>query len=231
MPLALVSESFFVNKSRAPDLADADRDSFHTALRSLASGVSLITIASGEELRGVTAMSVSPLSADPPTLLMCVNRAAPLYASLAIGTVFGVNILSADQQPVADRFAGLAGATEPGRTSDPDWTVTSHGAPLLIGALASFECEVEELIERRERAIVIARARRLTRRTAGPAMVQWRGRYDQLGWAEDQIARAIGVGWGYHRHDKLRTAGAEIVVADFARLHEHLEEFMQCATT
>jgi phosphoglycolate phosphatase len=44
-------------------------------------------------------------------------------------------------------------------------------------------------------------------------------------------ARAIGVGWGYHRHDKLRTAGAEIIVADFAHLREHLEDFMQCATT
>jgi phosphoglycolate phosphatase len=44
-------------------------------------------------------------------------------------------------------------------------------------------------------------------------------------------ARAIGVGWGYHRHDKLLKAGAHTIATDFASLREHLEEFMQCATT
>ena len=44
-------------------------------------------------------------------------------------------------------------------------------------------------------------------------------------------ARAIGVGWGYHRHDKLLKAGASAIVEDFASLRAALEEFFQCATT
>jgi flavin reductase (DIM6/NTAB) family NADH-FMN oxidoreductase RutF len=182
--------------SNAPlgvEMSEADRDGFHGAMRSLASAVSLVTLASGSELRGVTAMSVTPLTAEPPTLIVCLNRAAPLYSGIAPGATFGVNILAADQQPIADRYAGLAGASEPGQISDPDWTLSPGGAPLLIGALAGLECEVEELIERRDRAIVIGRVRRLARNAVGAALVQWRGRYDQLGWADDQIARAIGV--------------------------------------
>jgi flavin reductase (DIM6/NTAB) family NADH-FMN oxidoreductase RutF len=184
---------FGSNARRGIEMADADREGFHIAMRSLTSAVSLITLASGSLLRGVTAMSVTPLSAEPPTLIVCLNRAAPLYAGITMGAVFGVNILAADQQPIADRYAGVAGANEPGLLSDPDWALSPGGAPLLIGALAGFECEVEELIERRDRAIVIGRVRRLARDTIGAALVQWRGRYDQLGWADDQIARAIGV--------------------------------------
>ena len=44
-------------------------------------------------------------------------------------------------------------------------------------------------------------------------------------------AHAIGVSWGYHRHEKLLKAGANMIVADFAGLRDHLDEFMQCATT
>jgi phosphoglycolate phosphatase len=43
-------------------------------------------------------------------------------------------------------------------------------------------------------------------------------------------AHAIGVGWGYHRHDKLRKAGASAIVENFDGLRAALEEFFQCAT-
>ena len=44
-------------------------------------------------------------------------------------------------------------------------------------------------------------------------------------------AHCIGVGWGYHRHDRLLKAGAATIVQDFPALREALDEFMQCATT
>ncbi len=41
---------------------------------------------------------------------------------------------------------------------------------------------------------------------------------------------AIGVGWGYHAHDKLKKAGAAVVAEDLNALRLHLDEFMQCVT-
>jgi phosphoglycolate phosphatase len=38
-------------------------------------------------------------------------------------------------------------------------------------------------------------------------------------------AHAIGVGWGYHRHDKLIKAGASRIVPDFGALRVALKEF------
>ncbi len=49
--------------------------------------------------------------------------------------------------------------------------------------------------------------------------------------AHNAGAHAIGVGWGYHRHDRLTKAGAAAIVENFGALREHLDEFMQCATT
>jgi phosphoglycolate phosphatase len=52
-----------------------------------------------------------------------------------------------------------------------------------------------------------------------------------MAMAHSAGAHAIGVGWGYHRHDKLTKAGAATIVESFDALHECLDEFMQCATT
>ena len=130
-------------------------------MRSLASGVSLITHGAGPEMTGMTATSVTALSADPPTLIVCVNRSASLYVGLRRDATFGVNLLAADHQPIADRFAGRTGAKGRERFVDPGWVTTEYGAPLLVGALAALECEVEETIERHTHVIVIGRVKRI----------------------------------------------------------------------
>jgi Flavin reductase like domain len=95
---------------RLPDLdrktASAD---FRAAMRQLAGGVSVITAGQGDEITGMTVTSVSSLSADPPSLIVSVNRASSSWPLLQRHPFFGVNILSADQIDVAERFAGKDG--------------------------------------------------------------------------------------------------------------------------
>jgi len=63
---------------------------------------------------------------------------------------------------------------------------------LIFGPLV-FECEVDELIERRLHAIVIGRVRRVFAGSGPGALVSWRGSYDPVGWSSDEIARAVGL--------------------------------------
>ncbi len=51
-----------------------------------------------------------------------------------------------------------------------------------------------------------------------------------MAMAHSAGAHAIGVGWGYHRHDKLKKAGAAHIVSDFSALRDVLDEFRQCVT-
>ena len=87
------------------DLADG----FRLAMRQLVSGVCLITHGRGEARVGMTATSVSSLSMDPPTLIVCVNKSASLYARLRRGDAFGVSVLGAQHAEFADRFAARTG--------------------------------------------------------------------------------------------------------------------------
>jgi flavin reductase (DIM6/NTAB) family NADH-FMN oxidoreductase RutF len=168
-------------------------DSFRLAMRQLASGVSIITRGEGTARIGFTATSVSPLSADPPTLVVCLDRASTVYPGLAIGERFGLSVLAAGQAEFADCFAGRSGLKDAGRFEEGRWLTTPGGASVLAEAAAIFECDVEDVIERHTHAIVIGRVRLAAAGAPGGALVRWRGGYDQIGWSAEEISRAIGL--------------------------------------
>ena len=162
-------------------------------MRHLPSGVSVVTIGEGDERTGMTATSVSSLSVEPPTMLVSVNRASSSYAALARSGAFGVNVLGSEHQDVADRFAGRGGEQGSERYAARRWVTLNSGVWLLSDAVAAFDCEIEEIIERHTHAIVIGRVRALFVSGGSSALVYWRGGYDQLGWSVEEVSRAVGL--------------------------------------
>ncbi len=105
----------------------------------------------------MTVTSVSSLSVDPPALIVSINRDASSWPLVKRYGFFGVNILTSDQLDIAERFTGKGGLKGADRFAGADWTTRASGVPLLVGALAAIDCEVEEVVERHSHAIVIGR--------------------------------------------------------------------------
>ena len=163
---------------------------FRSAMRHLAGGVSVITVGQAGDITGMTVTSVSSLSVDPPTLIVSINREASSWPLLERNGFFGVNILNADQVDVAERFAGKGGLKGAARCAGAQWFTGASGVPLLEGALAAIDCEVEGIVERHSHAIVIGRVldMRLSSRTA--ALAYWQGQYVAIDQNEDAIKLA-----------------------------------------
>ena len=176
----------------SPAFVEADGSVFRAAMRHLASGVCLVTHSVGGARAGMTATAVASLSLEPPTLIVCVDRAASAYAGLTPGAAFGVSVLGADHREFAERFAGRTGEQGAERFRDGRWHMAPNGAPLLADSLAAFACEVEEVIERNTHAVVFGRVKHAAAASGGGALIYWRGAYDQLGWSDDELARATG---------------------------------------
>jgi flavin reductase (DIM6/NTAB) family NADH-FMN oxidoreductase RutF len=166
---------------------------FREAMRHLPAGVCVISVGAGAERSGMTATSVSSLSIEPPTLLVSVNRSSSSYGALTRHPAFGVNVLAAGHHAVADAFAGRDGEQGGNRYAAGRWITLSSGVRVLRDAVAAFDCEVEERIERHTHAIVIGRVRGLIAPGGPSALLYWRGQYDQLGWTEEEISRAVGL--------------------------------------
>jgi flavin reductase (DIM6/NTAB) family NADH-FMN oxidoreductase RutF len=126
-------------------------------MRHLAGAVSIVTVGRIGERTGLTAVSATTLCAEIPALLVCVNLKSSAWPILCRQGCFGVNVLTARHEEVADRFAGSAPAPGEERYAGCRWLTLTTGAPLLAEALVALDCEVEETIERHGSAILIGR--------------------------------------------------------------------------
>jgi flavin reductase (DIM6/NTAB) family NADH-FMN oxidoreductase RutF len=166
----------------APDISS---DEFRGAMRHLTGGVSVITVGSGKDITGMTVTSVSSLSVEPPTLIVSINRESSSWPILRRQGFFGVNILAAGQLDVAERFTGKGGLKGADRFAGAQWTTRISGVPLLVGALAAIDCEVEEIVERHSHAIVIGRVLDIQKSGHTAALAYWQGRYVAVDQDED----------------------------------------------
>ena len=158
---------------------------FRGAMRRLAGGVSVITAGRGKDISGMTVTSVSSLSVDPPALIVSINREASSWPLVKRYGFFGVNILTSDQIDIAERFTGKGGLKGAARFAGADWATRASGVPLLVGALAAIDCEVEDVVERHSHAIVIGRVLDVAVSARTAALAYWQGRYVAIDQDED----------------------------------------------
>lgn len=137
------------------DAGEIERQ-FRSVMRCLAGGVSIITAGNEDDITGMTVTSLTSLSADPPRLLVSINRQASSFSLIDGHRLFGVNILGSEQQELAARFSNgkLKGKQ---RFEGATWFRRSSRVPLLGNSLATVECQVEEIIERHSHGIIVGR--------------------------------------------------------------------------
>ena len=112
-------------------------DEFRASLGMFATGVTIVTArAANGTLVGLTANSFNSVSLDPPLVLWSLARSAASMAALRTGSHYAINILAASQKGLAERFA----TKNVDRWVDVDYNEGIGGAPVLVGAAASFEC-------------------------------------------------------------------------------------------
>jgi flavin reductase len=117
---------------------------FRDAMSRLGAAVHVVTSDGPAGKTGFTATAVVSVSDQPATLLVCLNRRSLSASVLATNRVFCVNTLRADEEAVADRFAGRTGTREE-RFLTGDWTTLVTGAPVLASAFVAFDCRVIEI--------------------------------------------------------------------------------------
>lgn len=116
-------------------------DDFRDALRHFPAGVTLVTLAAGGEIHGLTVSAFVSVSPDPPLIAVIIDHKHRAHRLLEEpGAVFAVNILGAADQALSDRFAW---APEAERFAVGRWTTAVTGAPVLADAVAWLDCTIE----------------------------------------------------------------------------------------
>lgn len=130
-------------------------DEFRHGMRRLTAGVSLVTTEFQGEKLGLIATSVSSLAAEPPSLLVCVNRSASSHDALIEAGHFAVNVLREQHSDLCAQFSQSSRRAE--RFQNGTWQTLNTGAPVLSDALVSFDCQLEKVVEWNTHSVLLAR--------------------------------------------------------------------------
>lgn len=107
-----------------------------------ATGVTIITMNNDGETWGMTANAVTSVSLDPPLVLVCVEKGNQTHPRLTEAGCFAVNILSAEQKDLSDRFAFVG----PKDCSGLEVVTGASGAPILPATLGHVDCRVHQVV-------------------------------------------------------------------------------------
>ncbi|MEM7586139.1 MAG: flavin reductase family protein [Acidobacteriota bacterium] len=111
---------------------------FRNALSHFASGVTIVTVKSGEDVHGLTVSAFVSISPDPPLIAVAIDRKHSAYEIIERpDAVFAVSILRQEQAPLSDRFAWVK---DENRFLEGDWKTAETGAPVLADAAAWLDC-------------------------------------------------------------------------------------------
>src|SRR5947209_17835157 len=98
-----IGDSIF---EETPAPAHLETAEFRRTLGMFATGATVITTRSGEQIHGMTANAFMSVSLVPPLILVSIDRRAKLNALLHEGARYGVSVLEEHQSSLSDRFAG-----------------------------------------------------------------------------------------------------------------------------
>ncbi len=128
------------------DLPLIDPATFRRCMRQVPGAVTVVTTLHQGTRSGMTATAVCSVSADPPQILVCVNRSSNNEALITAAGRFGVSFLAHDQQTVADAFSSGSEDLE-ARFASAAWIELASGIPILEGAAAAFDCVVAQAVQ------------------------------------------------------------------------------------
>jgi flavin reductase (DIM6/NTAB) family NADH-FMN oxidoreductase RutF len=144
---------------------------FRDVMARLAASVVVISARAGSGFRGLTATSLTSISAEPPMVLVSLERMTVTRNAVIETGAFNVSVLTRAQEFVAERFAGRAPAVA------ADWQEVPHhlgtnGIPLIDGCVAWLECKLAQVHEAGDHDICIADVEQAVR-GAGEPLILW----------------------------------------------------------
>ena len=162
-----------------------DEAALKRAYGSFATGVTVVCAMDEKGTpRGFTASAFSPVSLDPPIILVCIGykgRTGPVFAK---AESFAVSVLTEAQSAVSNLFA----SPDADRFAETPWETHSSGAPILKQRAAFFDCAVRERVDAGDHFVLLGDVEAFGSEPDETPLTYWRagyGRFDPLAKTPD----------------------------------------------
>ena len=118
------------------------QEDFRLAMRRYIYSVSVMSnVDANGNPNAITVSSVTSISMNPPSLLICINKSSRIHDTLEIGSKFCINLLNKDQEELSNICSDEDRYEQ--RFSDENWNLDN--VPYLENAQANIHCKVDQL--------------------------------------------------------------------------------------
>jgi flavin reductase (DIM6/NTAB) family NADH-FMN oxidoreductase RutF len=157
------------------------------ALRRLASAVAVVTCRDGTRRHAMTATAVNAMSMQPPSMIVCVNRASAFHAAISRADRFAINILHRSQVEISKECGGTARGED--RFGFGAWS-EDDGVPVLTDAQARIVCASEDRFDFGSHTIFLGRVTAVGVHGAVDPLIYVDGQYAGLPAEASAMSRA-----------------------------------------
>ena len=163
------------------DVPHVSPDLHRGAMRHLAAAVTIITSRSDEQPIGLTATAVCSVTADPPRLVVFVNKRTAASPVILEHGRLCVNVLAGDQEEIARVFASMVPeVVGPARFGHGVWDQLITGAPVLRDALVNIDCRVVNVFDESTHHAYLCEILATRERDGGEALAYLNGAFHRL---------------------------------------------------
>lgn len=153
------------------------KESYRGAMAMVAAAVNIVTTDGPAGRAGFTATAVCSVSDAPPTLLVCVKRDSSVGEAFRANGRLCVNTLAPEHTGLSNMFGGKTPSDE--RFAAATWSTARTGAPVLKGALATFDCRIASVVDVGTHAVLFCEVLDVGG-APRDALVYFNRRYDSL---------------------------------------------------
>ncbi len=147
-----------------------DSEQLRNAMRGWTTGVAVVTAAHDGQRYGMTVNSFTSISLEPPLICVTLKRLTHTFELVEKSGEFAMTILSDEQKPLSDRFAGKIPDLSD-RFEGVETETLLLNAPLIKGGLAYFNCRVVNSYPVGENMLVVAEVVAARGKEAGDPLV------------------------------------------------------------
>ena len=128
------------------------KDNFRLAMRRYIYSVSIMSNKdNADNPNAITVSSVTSISMDPPSLLICINKSSRIHDTIVLGSKFCINLLNSNQQNLSNICSDEEMYDQ--RFKDKNWNLDD--IPFLQNAQANIFCKVDKLTSYHTHTIVV----------------------------------------------------------------------------
>lgn len=153
------------------------RATFVNQMRLVPGAVAIVATATDGQRTGLVATAWNSLTADPPTLLVCINRNASAHDMIKHAGAFSINLMPTQALETVAIFSAQRGLNGSDRFFPDEWIDGPLGQPMFQHSIASFECTLEQMYDHGSHSILIGKVGEMQRPSLSTALLYLDGQF------------------------------------------------------